>query len=109
MKTRSSLLIGLIAFLVLLAAGVLRADRDKEEQLNPADAEIRIMRRHWSAMAGIYSASILSATRRSGAERCVCMKQSPVRLTAVPGGVYRRAVHSRWGSRWMQMRCLRTW
>lgn len=41
MKTHSSLLIGLIAFLMLLAAGVLRADRDEEEQLNAADAEIR--------------------------------------------------------------------
>src|SRR4051794_35334111 len=41
MKTRSSLALGLSVFVVLLAAGVMRADRENDEQLNRVDADIR--------------------------------------------------------------------
>src|SRR4051794_35791528 len=41
MKTRSSVLIALSVFAVFLAAGIVRADRDGDQQLNQMDARIR--------------------------------------------------------------------
>lgn len=41
MKTRSSAFVALSVFVVFLAAGVVRADRDSDQQLNQVDAQIR--------------------------------------------------------------------
>src|SRR4051812_14944349 len=41
MKTRLSVLIALSVFVVFVAAGRLRADRDGEQQLNQVDTQIR--------------------------------------------------------------------